>query len=81
MSKQSAEDRILNGQLWNDFCDRLKAAGQLLHESNVPKDRMNQALRHPFLTRILRAGLERELPVTSRSGLCLLPRAAVRLSS
>ncbi|MEZ4281882.1 MAG: DUF1214 domain-containing protein [Myxococcota bacterium] len=59
MSKQSAEDRILNGQLWNDFCDRLKAAGQLLQEPNVPKDRMNQALGHRFLTRILRAGLER----------------------
>jgi hypothetical protein len=59
MGAREAEERILNGQLWNDFCDRLKAAGRLLHEPNVPKDLMNQALGHRFLTRILRAGLER----------------------
>jgi hypothetical protein len=59
MDARQAEERILNGRLWADFCDRLKAAGELLHEPNVPRDVMNQALGHRFLTRILRAGLER----------------------
>jgi len=59
MDARQAEERILNGKLWEDFCDRLKAAGQLVKEPNVPKDVMNQALGYRFLTRILRAGLER----------------------
>jgi len=59
MGASEAEERILNGRMWDDFCDRLKAAGKLVKEPNVPKDLMNQALGYRFLTRILRAGLER----------------------
>ena len=54
-----ARERILDGRIWNDFCDRLKAAGALVRSDVVPKDVMNQALGYRFLTRILRAGLER----------------------
>ncbi|MEM7409851.1 MAG: DUF1214 domain-containing protein [Myxococcota bacterium] len=57
MSSDS-EQRILDGSLWNDFCDRLKAAGALVRGEGVPKDLMNQALGYRYLTRILRAGLE-----------------------
>lgn len=56
-----AEDRILNGEIWRDFCDRLKAAGELVDRDGVPTDVFNRALGYRFLTRLLRAGLERSV--------------------
>jgi hypothetical protein len=53
-----AEARILDGRVWDEFCDRLKAAGALVRDERVPGDVFNQALGYRFLTRILRAGLE-----------------------
>ncbi len=53
-----AEERILDGRIWDDFCDRLKAAGALVRAEENPKDVMNQALGYRHLTRLLRAGLE-----------------------
>lgn len=58
MGLSEAEERILSGRIWDDFCDRLKAAGALVRSDGTPKDVMNQALGYRFLTRILRAGLE-----------------------
>jgi hypothetical protein len=58
MARTEAEERILDGRVWNDFCDRLKAAGELVRHEGAPKDVFNQALGYRFLTRILRAGLE-----------------------
>jgi hypothetical protein len=56
-----AEERILTGHVWSDFCDRLKAAGELVRADGNPTDLMNQALGYRYLTRILRAGLERSV--------------------
>ena len=53
------EERILSGRVWDDFCDRLKAAGALVRADGNPKDVMTQALGYRYLTRMLRAGLER----------------------
>ena len=58
MGLSEAEERILSGRIWDDFCDRLKAAGSLVRRDGTPKDVFNQALGYRFLTRILRAGLE-----------------------
>ncbi|MFP6654851.1 MAG: DUF1214 domain-containing protein, partial [Myxococcota bacterium] len=61
MSPTEAEDRILNGQIWSDFCDRLKQAGALVRVDGNPMDLQNQALGYRYLTRLLRAGLERSV--------------------
>ncbi len=53
-----AEQRILDGSAWNDFCDRLKALGELVRRAETPHDVQNQALGYRYLTRLLRAGLE-----------------------
>ena len=58
MAESKAEQRILDGSMWNDFCDQLKAAGQLLATSDSPGDVENRALGYRFLTRLLRGGLE-----------------------
>ncbi len=59
MGTHEVEERILTGRVWADFCDRLKAAGRFVEGPDVPSDVMNRALGYRFLTRILRAGLER----------------------
>ncbi len=59
MHAMDAEERILSGRVWSEFCDRLKATGALVRADGNPQDVMTQALGYRFLTRILRAGLER----------------------
>lgn len=53
-----AEQRILNGDAWNDFCDQLKLSGQLLAQQACPQDAFNRALGYRAITHWLRAGLE-----------------------
>ena len=59
MGLSEKDERILSGQMWDDFCDRLKAAGALVRSDGTPKDVFNQALGYRHLTRLLRGGLER----------------------
>jgi len=61
MSEPNAEERILDGRTWDDFCDRLKGIGALVRSDETPKDLFNQALGYRFLTRLLRAGLESQM--------------------
>ena len=58
MSDPNFETRILDGAVWDDFCDRLKDLGGLVREPGTPTDVVNRAQGYRFLTRILRAGLE-----------------------
>lgn len=58
MSPTPAEQRILDGSVWNDFCDKLKEAGQLVFRPEVPDDVLTRALGFRHLTRLLRGGLE-----------------------
>jgi len=53
-----AEQRIVSGQSWDEFCDTLKAAGASLTFPGTPRDAFNQAEGYRSLTRLLRAGLE-----------------------
>lgn len=53
-----AEQRIVTGKAWDEFCDTLKAAGASLTFPGAPTDPFNQAEGYRYLTRLLRAGLE-----------------------
>lgn len=52
-----AEQRIVSGQAWEEFCDTLKAAGASLQFPGTPKDPFSQAEGYRYLTRLTRAGL------------------------
>lgn len=46
---------------WASFCDRLKDAGRIIARSEVPRGDLERAEGLRYLTRLLRAGLERSL--------------------
>ena len=54
----SIEQRIVSGELWAEYCDALKRAGQLLQRPEAPRDVFNQAEGLRYLSRMVRAGLE-----------------------
>jgi len=54
----TVEERIVSGQLWEEYCDTLKRAGQLLLRPEAPHDVFNQAEGMRYLSRMVRAGLE-----------------------
>lgn len=53
-----AEQRIVSGQSWEEFCDTLKAAGASMVFPGAPTDPFNQAEGYRYLSRLARAGLE-----------------------
>jgi hypothetical protein len=53
-----AEQRVVTGQAWDQFCDSLKAAGASLHGPGCPKDAFNQAEGLRYLSRLARVALE-----------------------
>ena len=53
-----AEQRIVSGRAWEEFCDTLKAAGASLSFPGTPRDAFSQAEGYRYLTRLTRAGLE-----------------------
>lgn len=53
-----AEQRVVSGEAWDDFCDTLKAAGAALLAPGAPTDAFNQAEGYRYLARLARAGLE-----------------------
>ncbi|NRA40682.1 MAG: DUF1214 domain-containing protein [Pseudomonadales bacterium] len=52
-----AEQRVVTGQSWAEFCDTLKAAGAAMTFPGTPQDAFNQAEGYRYLTRLTRAGL------------------------
>lgn len=58
MNRQNAEQKIVDGSAWADFCDNLKLAGDVILRSSTPGDAFNRAEGYRYLTRLLRAGLE-----------------------
>lgn len=74
MSDKTAEQQVLDGTAWEEFCDAIKEAGAILHTQKAPKDAFNLAEGYRYLTRMLRGGLEgsveyadRDFPVLRRS--------------
>ncbi|MFK7975235.1 MAG: DUF1214 domain-containing protein [Halioglobus sp.] len=57
-SRTPLEQQLADGSLWAQFCDELKAAGDIVHQEGVPDDLFNRAEGYRYLTRLLRAGLE-----------------------
>ena len=52
-----AEQRVVGGKSWDEFCDTLKAAGAALNYPGAPRDPFNQAEGYRYLTRLARGGL------------------------
>ena len=53
-----ADERVLSGRAWDEFCDTLKAAGAALAAPGAPQDAFSQAEGYRYLSRLVRAGLE-----------------------
>jgi len=49
---------MVSGKSWSDFCDELKAAGNVLLSQGAPRDPFQQAEGIRYLSRLTRAGLE-----------------------
>lgn len=60
MARKSSDlaDGILTGAAWREFCDRLKAAGDLILADDAPRTELQTAEGYRYLTRLLRMGLE-----------------------
>ena len=56
-SADVAEERVVTGRTWDEFCDTLKAAGAALNYPGAPRDPFNQAEGYRYLSRLLRGGL------------------------
>ncbi|QFU75897.1 DUF1214 domain-containing protein [Halioglobus maricola] len=53
-----AEQKVLDGSAWDEFCDALKEAGKVVRSEKAPGDAFSQAEGYRYLTRLLRGGLE-----------------------
>ena len=58
MALTDAEQKIVDGTAWDEFCDALKDAGKIVRSDKAPKDPFNQAEGYRYLARLLRGGLE-----------------------
>jgi len=58
MSMSDAEQRVVDGTTWDEFCDALKDAGRIIRSDKAPQDPFNQAEGYRYLARLLRGGLE-----------------------
>ncbi len=54
-----AVERVLSGKSWEDFCESLKAAGQIILAPETPATEIDRAEGWRYLSRLARAGLER----------------------
>ena len=59
--QSETERKIVDGSVWEEFCDALKEAGKLVLRPEPPSDPQNRALGFRSLARLLRAGLESSL--------------------
>lgn len=55
----SAEERLLSGRAWEDFCEQLKLAGRAIERFGNEPDAQDRAEFYRFLTRLVRNGCER----------------------
>jgi hypothetical protein len=51
-------DGVISGQVWDQFCDELKAAGQQILRAEAPADDLNRAEGWRYLTRLTRIALD-----------------------
>jgi hypothetical protein len=58
MSREASEQKIVSGEAWRAFCDRLKSAGDAVFAEGMPDDPFNRAEGTRYLTRLVRCALE-----------------------
>ncbi len=54
-------DKLMDGRLWEEFCDALKVAGTQILREETPAHALDRAEGYRYLTRLLRLGLEKNL--------------------
>lgn len=57
----SAEDDVVSGRAWDQFCDTLKRAGAQVLRPEAPATALDRAEGYRYLSRLLRLGLEMHL--------------------
>lgn len=58
MKPNETEQRVIDGTSWDEFCDQLKVAGQLIQRPETPNDAFNKAEGYRYLIRRARGALE-----------------------
>ena len=58
MAHNDVENKIMDGAIWDEFCDSLKQAGRLVMQPGPAADPLNRALGFRCAAELLRAGLE-----------------------
>lgn len=58
---ETARQRLVSGQAWDDFCDTLKLAGRHINAVNEPLSDLDRAEWYRFVTRVTRSSMERLL--------------------
>ncbi|WP_330114311.1 DUF1214 domain-containing protein [Pseudomonas sp. JS3066] len=61
MATDGIEQQVVSGQVWNDFCDQLRRAGEQVLRAEAPADAQTRAEGFRYLTRLLRIALEMHL--------------------
>lgn len=56
-----AVDRVVSGQVWDDFCEALKGAGRQILRPEAPDSPLDRAEGFRYLSRLLRIALEMHL--------------------
>jgi hypothetical protein len=59
-------DEVVSGEIWDQFCDELKAAGQQILRAEAPNDAFNRAEGWRYLTRLTRIGLDMFMECSDR---------------
>src|ERR1043166_2491044 len=54
----AAEDDVVSGQVWDEFCETLKRSGRQILRPEAPVSALDRAEGWRYLTRLLRIGLE-----------------------
>lgn len=58
MGNDTAEQLVLSGEAWAEFCDSLKAAGEQVLRPEAPHDAFTRAEGYRYLTRLTRIALD-----------------------
>ena len=58
MQEDESTNRVLDGKSWREFCDALKAAGDVILGDNAPASAFDRAEGFRYLSRLTRAALE-----------------------
>jgi hypothetical protein len=58
---QEVEAYVVSGQVWSDFCDALKKAGEVILRKRSPRDPLDRAEGWRYLARLARLALEQSV--------------------